>query len=401
MKKNKIFIQNFWYVNNYGACLTAYALYKILENLGNDVSLIDVSNFQESISYKFKPFINKYCKTTNRIKSFKDLQDINLENAIYITGSDQVFRPHLVKNKLKYFLFDYINEKAKKVSFSASFGVTKEKFLKETSPDTVEQMKKSLHSFDAISVREKHGIDICNEIFNINAEWIIDPVFILDKSYFNELAEKSSKKFDNKIVSCVFDKKNNKIDKFLQKKYNAEVIEMWGNNLAIEEWLAAIKNCKFLITNSFHATCFAIIFNKPFICLAKDMGASPRFESLFELLGLNIPCINNINEIYQKDCIINLDYEKVNPKISQEAKKFLAFWEKICEIKPSHIEEKKEIRTRFLETRLTELEEETKIKNQIKKCIWNTWIIIFNKLPKFIQNIIRNIKGIIQNAKTK
>ena len=59
MKKNKIFIQNFWYVNNYGACLTAYALYKILENLGNDVSLIDVSNFQESISYKFKPFINK------------------------------------------------------------------------------------------------------------------------------------------------------------------------------------------------------------------------------------------------------------------------------------------------------------------------------------------------------
>ena len=76
MKKNKIFIQNFWYVNNYGACLTAYALYKILENLGNDVSLIDVSNFKKALATNLNLLLINTVKLltgSNHLKIYKTL----------------------------------------------------------------------------------------------------------------------------------------------------------------------------------------------------------------------------------------------------------------------------------------------------------------------------------------
>lgn len=394
MKNNKIYIQNFWYVNNYGASLTAFALYKLLKQLDCEVRLINVSSYNESIHYAFNNFIKKYCKTTNRITCLSDIRNINDKNAIYITGSDQVLRPHLVLNNLKYFLFDYVNPFAKKLSFSASFGVDKEKFLQENSSKTIEHMKTSLKSFDFISVREKSGVEICKDLFDIDAEWIIDPVFILNKKYYEDLATQSNQNFNGKIVSCIFDKKDNKSDKFLSKKYNAEVIELWNSNLTIEEWLSAIKDCNFLITNSYHAMCFAIIFNKPFISLSKDMGASARFESLFEMLGIEDQSINNINEIYGRDCIFKIAYEKVNQRIKEEQQRGIDFLNKALESPAGKKEEKIETKMQFLENKVCELEQQATLKYQIKKEIWHLWLIIFHKyLPNPIKNIIRFVRN--------
>ncbi len=394
MNQNKVYIQNFWYVNNYGACLTAFALYKILEQLDYDVNLIDVSSLGQSINYAFEKFIKKYCKTTNRVKFLSDIKNINDKNAIYITGSDQVFRPHLVLDNLKYFLFDYVNPCAKKVSFSASFGVDKEKFINETDSKIIEKMKLSLNSFDFVSVREKSGVDICKDLFDVGAEWIIDPVFILDKKSFENLTNEVSRDFKNKIVSCMFDKKNNQLDKFLEKKYSSKVVELWESGFTIEEWIAAIKNCKFLVTNSFHATCFAIIFNKPFICLAKDKGASSRFESLFDMLNIKDESVNLIDEIYERDCLFKIDYAKVNTRIAEESKKGLDFLNMILATPTSKTEEKIKANIQFLETEVCELEKEATLKYQIKKELWNLWIIIFHKyLPYSLKNIIRFMRN--------
>ncbi len=398
MKDNKIYIQNFWYVNNYGACLTAYALYKILENMDYNVFLIDLSQKHEKELYLFKSFVTNYCNTTKWIKNFLDVESINKSNTIFITGSDQVFRAFFKKKYIRkyfdYFLFDYLNPNAKKIAFSASFGLDRVGFINETNLNTIDKMKTSLKSFDFISVREKSGVEICKYLFDVNAEWIIDPVFILNKKYYENLATQSSQNFNGKIVSCMFDKKDNKVDKFLLKKYNAEVIELWNSNLSIEEWLSAIKDCKFLITNSYHAMCFAIIFNKPFIALSKDMGASARFESLFEMLGIEDQSINKINEIYTKNCIFNVDYEKINLRIDEERQKGIDFLKKVLDAPVSKKEEKIEARKQFLENKVCELEKEATLKYQIKKKLWNLWLIIFYKyLPSPIKNIIKLMRN--------
>lgn len=392
-KANNVYIQNFWYVNNYGACLTAYALYTIISKLNYNVKLIDISNVSEALSYAFRNFINQHCKITKQIKSYSDLKEIVDRNSIYICGSDQVFRPFLTKDNLNKFLFDYVNQ-AKKIAFSASFGVNKEKFFQETSEEIIENMKNSLKSFDFISVREQQGVEICQDIFGVNAEWIIDPVFILNNSYYYDLSKNLKKPTKEYIASCIFEKKNNKLDKFLSKKHNCKVFELHNSKLSIEEWLNKIANCRFLVTNSYHAMCFAIIFNKPFIALSKDMGASSRFDSLFEMLGIENQSIDSIDEIYQRDCVFKVDWEKVNKRIEEERKRGIDFLQMALDTPCGKFKEKQEVRTKFLEETICKLEQQANLKYQLKKELWNLWLVIWHKyLPERIKNIIRILRG--------
>ena len=187
-KNNKVFIQNFWYANNYGAVLTAFALYKLIEVLGYDVSLIDISNKRDKQKDIFHNFITKYCNITKHIeiKNILDLESINIKNATYVLGSDQVLRPFYLGSTLEYFLFNYVNRNSKKIAFSASFGVDKNKFIAETSKQNLELIKQALSSFDFISTREESGVKICKEVFDTDANWTIDPVFILNSSIYDE-----------------------------------------------------------------------------------------------------------------------------------------------------------------------------------------------------------------------
>ena len=358
---NQITIINYWANRiNYGADLTAYALQYLIDTLDDYSSLLIDNQF---LSFKygytnlnfFKNF-EKNLKKTNYLSKYSDFINLNNYSETFISGSDQVFRvSKLGENKYQY-LLDFVNSDKKKIAFSASFGVNKEKFLRENPSETIEHMKTSLKSFDFISVREKSGVEICKELFEVDAEWIIDPVFIIDKSNYDELIKNSTKDFSNKIVSYVLDtnKEYKNAHKYFSKKYNLEVIELANSNESIENWLAAIKNCEFLITDSFHGMCFAIIFNKPFICLANKQRGASRFESILEMLNIENQCINDVNEIYEKDCIFKVDYEKVNQRIAEEAQKGLDFLKKALEAPVGKREEKIEARMKFLENKVYE-----------------------------------------------
>lgn len=385
-------ILNFWWAANYGANLTAYALQQLIENS----ILVDNSDFQQCLASKqefHRNFAKTYLNTGNVCRSTLSLLNLNKICNTFIVGSDQVFRPYLNKRIADTFLLDFADTNAKKIAFSASFGVNKEKFLKENSQQSIEKIKQALKSFDYISIREKSGIEICRDVLGINAKWIIDPVFVLDKSKYNELIFNSKKDFSGNIVSCIFEKQNNKLDKYLEKKYHKKVVELWHSNLSVEDWLNAIKNCEFLVTNSYHAMCFAIIFNKPFIALSKDMGASARFESLFEMLNIKDQSINDIKEIYERNCIFEVDYDVVNKRIEEERQKGLDFLKMALKAPVQVTPAKVEARMKFLENKVCELEQQATVKYQIKKELWNSWLIIFHKyLPTPVKNVIRLVR---------
>ena len=199
-QKPPVYIQNFWHANNYGAVITGYALYKIIEQKGYDTKLIDVSTTEDKRKYNFNKFINKYCKTTKHIQTYSDLEDIIDPTATYITGSDQIFRPDLAKDNLSNFLLDYLKTQ-RKIAFSASFGLSKDEFIENNSKEDVNHIKDSLQSFDFVSVREYDGVDICKNVFNVDAEHIIDPVFILDKTKYDEIIKTSKKNYQNMVAA--------------------------------------------------------------------------------------------------------------------------------------------------------------------------------------------------------
>ena len=414
MKQNNIAILNYWWAANYGANLTAYALQQLIYNS----VLIDNSDWLQRLQEsKFKfhiDFSKKFLLTTPVYRKVSDFLKINNLAKTFIVGSDQVFRIlYIQKKRYEYFL-DFADANSKKIAFSASFGVDKEKVLKEADDKTIRQMKASLQSFDFVSVREKSGVEICRDLFNVNAEWIIDPVFILEIDKYIDLIKNSTIDYSGKIVSYIFEKnkKYPKAYKYIEKKYNTKVVETADSNISIENWLASIKNCKFLITDSFHGMCFAIIFNKPFICISNKQRCTARFESILEMLNIDYQCIDSIDEIYKKDCIFKIDYEKVNKRIKEERQRGLDFLKKALDAPAGKFKEKQEVRTMFLEEKICELELQGRLNIIFHKYLWNLWLIIFHKylwnlwliifhkyLPEFLKNIIRKLRDLNANRR--
>ena len=70
-------------------------------------------------------------------------------------------------------------------------------------------------------------------------------------------------------------------------------------NIWAADWLKCFAKSKFVITDSFHGMCFALIFNKPFIVIANYGRGIERFESLLDMCNLNdrLIDINNLNDI--------------------------------------------------------------------------------------------------------
>ena len=395
----KIYNINFWYTrHNYGANLTAFALQSVLEQLGYDFSLInnplkELEHKHRNYTFAFN-FQKKYLKTTKYIN--KNIEFLNNDGNCFITGSDQVFRPIYMRGKPEQYLLDFVKPDKKKIAFSASFGLNKEQFLEENSKEVIDNMKQSLKSFDFVSVREKSGIEICKDLFGVNAEWIIDPVFILDKEKYNELIEHSTNVYKNKIVSYVLDTNDeySKAYKYLSQKYNKPVIETKDTNISVENWLASIRDCDLFVTDSFHGMCFALIFNKPFICLANKERGGSRFESICEMFGIEYQCIESITEVMQRDCVFKVHYEGVNKRIKEERQKGLDFLNKALNSPTKITQEKIDARTRYLEKRVTELEEQNNLQSQI----WQTWKNVFMYLPEPVKKIIGLLWRIIKNG---
>ena len=78
-------------------------------------------------------------------------------------------------------------------------------------------------------------------------------------------------------------------------------------NVGIEDWLAYIYHASFVITDSFHGTCFSLIFEKQFICIMNKARGISRFETLFSKLNLRNAAVNDALEL-----IAALDREKVD-----------------------------------------------------------------------------------------
>ncbi len=402
MKNVDIF--NFWWVSNYGALLTAYALQSLVNKLGYNPLLINNSyRHNELISENFaKNFEQFYLKTSNKVSLYSDLNCLNQKSNIFITGSDQILRPTAARERLSQYLQDFVSINSKKITMAASFAVDKKTLLEETNSQILENMKISLKSFDFISVREKSGVEICKDLFDVDAEWIIDPVFIMNKSNYDALIKNSTKDFSYKIVSYVLDpnKEYEKAYKYLEKKYNKKILKTAYSDISVEDWLASIKNCEFLITDSFHGMCFAIIFNKPFICITNPKRGATRFESILEMLKIENQCIDNIDATYEKDCIFKINYEKVNQRIEEEAQKGLDFLKRALEAPVGKKEEKIEAKIHFLENKIYELEQQANSKYQVKEELWNLWLIIFHKyLPKPIKIIIRFARDFVNGDK--
>ena len=345
-------VVGWWYNSNYGGTLTYYALHQALKSMGLSVLMIE----KASSNTDYKP---DYSQIPRRFaKKYYDISDIynpgkmgELNNICdsFISGSDQLFSSALWEYSGPNYFLDFAHPLKNMISYASSFG---ESFNANVA--FRQKVSYYLRRFSSLSVRENYAVDIMKNNFGLEATNVLDPVFICDVAEYDKLIEKSKVKInDNYFCSFILDPNEEKRKSiiYLNKKLNLPYTNLihatdFENKMKqldldnikpdidIEDFLAYYKNAKFIITDSFHGTCFAIIFRKPFISIANKIRGVRRFESLLETFGLKDRLVYDCNEIYENpELFSNIDYDKVYEKIS-EIKTFSYNWLKNALLNP-------------------------------------------------------------------
>lgn len=323
--------------HNYGANMTHYALCSFLKSKGYSVLMIDL--FKNSClslpidrDDPFELYLkNPYSYLADIIEPENEWDYIELNNicSIFLVGSDQLWRNYFLTSTNYYSTLDWTDDNKYRISYATSFG---SEIFEGNSKETAE-LAERLERFQYISVREQSGVDICKNIFGRTATCVIDPVFLCDKSVYVSL-------MDSVVNSRVprraylgeyildMDEYKVKIAKKVMKEIKSNNYALIGDAMVkfdpldgarVEEWLEMIYKSEFLVTDSFHGTCFAIIFHKQFITIfeKKNHRGYTRIESLLGMLGLKERLINAENECNLLE-IVNrkIDYQNVDIRIN-------------------------------------------------------------------------------------
>ena len=366
-------------LGNYGGMIQAYALVKILRNLGHDARNLaflplPLPNFWRApiqhlrqrlqLGERLRVFrlmcspapagtkvprilnIMHGCRFQHQYVPYCRIGDSPTDQLIehgieaIVVGSDQVWRDIYARSmkSLPFFFLDFAPEeiRCRSIAYAASFGSDT---WGGTDGET-EICRSLLQDFKAVSVRESSGVNICRNIFEKEALHVLDPTMLLDaEDYDTLIASKPGRDTEapfictylldqtseiSDAVSCISRKLNLPLEplqaepQFARKKHRFPI--------SVARWLRGIRHCQYLITDSFHGCVFAIIFNKPFVCLGnKDRGAA-RFESLLSTFGLQDRLVIKQNaEAIQQILNTRVDWDKVNAIRQKERERALHF----------------------------------------------------------------------------
>lgn len=321
---------------NYGGILQAYALQTTLTRLGHSVILLEPK--PQRIHHPFKmPLVylkRAFCKFLlrqdvmifkspqqrtrvhtdafiKRYLSITHIQKWGNEQAkefdAFVVGSDQIWRPRYCYSLGHAFLDFTQGINTKRIAYAASFGIGTNEFTEEQ----ISLCKPLAQNFDYISTREDSGIKLCKDLFDVPAVQMIDPTLLLAKEdYVNLIQGTSTPASNGNLLVYILDEKpetESQLTSLVKQKnltpfrvnskveqYDAPISERIQP--PVEHWLRGFQDAEFVITDSFHACVFSILFHKPFICIGnKDRGMS-RFTSLLKMFHLEDRLVSSLED---------------------------------------------------------------------------------------------------------
>lgn len=356
----KIGIITFHRAINYGAALQTYALQKYLNDSNYDAEVIDyrcdhmenlykvltIKNksikqiirgiinfgFAYNKKNKFYKFLNHNVRISTKVYDKTNIIESNAQYDKFITGSDQVFNYACSQFDKNYFL-DFVKNVEKKFSYAASFGM---KIIPE---QYIVEYKRLLSTFSELSIRETTGQNIVKNLLGKKTELSLDPVFLLNKEKWEQLAKKPKKEhyiliYKLNTSNLIFDfaRKLSKITGAKIIALNFDLVDQLKTPdikgvyaASVEEFLGYFKYADYVVTNSFHGTAFSVIFHKNFYveALQKDFKPNDRVESLLNLTKLTSCKITKLDDCKLK---VDRDFNEADFLIMQQqiiAKQYL------------------------------------------------------------------------------
>ncbi|MDW8486846.1 MULTISPECIES: polysaccharide pyruvyl transferase family protein [Bifidobacterium] len=316
---------------NFGSALQTYALRKYLTSLGHDVhvidyrsddfrnywifrkrgiksSVLDVLSLRGNLNRRasFQSFWRKYFNLTDRTYEGKDAEQYLASDLkdydVLICGSDQIWNLDCTSGPVAPFFLSFAADTATRIAYAPSLSHSKFEEKNFTDEDK-RKIAHWLHDFAAISVRELLPAQQFQALTEKPFVETLDPTLLLDVEDYREIqAQQLPKKLRSEKYVFAYtlwpdSEMVNYLDKlahdrkltivYYSKKpihYISHSVNVWGIGPA--EFLALIDNADCVVSNSFHATVFSILYGKPFLTFGTGQNNS-RMETLLGKLGMS------------------------------------------------------------------------------------------------------------------
>ena len=320
---------------NYGNAITNYALYHAL-TVDKNVLMIDTGVYQAK--GKFEDFFRRHFLLSSEYYGRREWTEIQDNCDAFVVGSDQVWNSKFAEGAHwgNYFQLDFVRDDKKKISYASSFG------QRGLEPRT-EEDKRLYRRFQHISVREAFGVESCRELYGMDAEQVVDPVFLLKDMEYDALirqwnAEIPDQEEEPYIVAYLLSPtvEKRKFCEKLQERLdgmkivyiidNAMEVRDWGRHvlnfenvrvdLDVEEWLCYLRKADYVVTDSFHGTCFSIIFHKTFLSIVNRQ--TDRFQFFESLPGISDRILQKADVAMTDTMFEEINYDVVDEKLGQE-----------------------------------------------------------------------------------
>lgn len=378
----KIFIITCHNVYNYGASLQSYGLLHYLHSRGHDVRIIDyrpdlfgysligeilnVNNpewntnfirrsiyrmthapqrawealrnrlFNHTKRNRFDRFTDKYLRlTTKRYLCFEELlsSDEFSDVDIFIAGSDQIWNTFDKKGRDPSFYLQFVPGSARRISYAASIASA------SLNPLYQDKVIKMISELDLVSVREHESIFMLKEMGVSEVFPVCDPVFLLDREDWQRLS--SGIYFTSPFILVYDSDQSEEIRQIacsLSEQTGLPIVSVgphrysyvqenyldWGPS----EFIDGMMNAEYVVTNSFHALAFSLIFNKKFWIVPRTEDRNVRLTSILNFLNLEnrIPKYSSMTpEILMED----IDFVVLGNKISEWRSTSMKFLERV------------------------------------------------------------------------
>ena len=324
--KPTVGILTFHGADNYGAVLQAYALSKWLTDhgchaeiadyripeydqyrtfrgiryyLGSPKTLVlDILSMasRRRRSVRFRSFRKQYLPISDRCwRSAGELAQAADQYDVWICGSDQIWNPTKVGSELGVFLLDFAGPGNRKVSYAPSMGVSRPE------PEEMAHFVRSLSGFHAVSVREADMAELFSPYVGAKIWETCDPVFLLGDGAYDSMDGKprlepyvflyvvgSAKANAAMIRSAETYSERHGLRLYYIIDGNRVMFRVRGKSFfgcSPEEFLSLIRQAEHVISNSFHATAFSLLFKKSFVTYRKT-GTAGRMGHLLERFGM-------------------------------------------------------------------------------------------------------------------
>lgn len=294
--------------------------------------LLENENKELNKARMFEKFRNDHLNTTEiEYHSIEELRQNPPEAEVYICGSDQVWNNSLHSKNTAGWYLDFGNPSIRRISYAASIGRNIEKGEQST-------FKTYLNHLNAISVRESSAQALCQSLGFSNVEVVGDPTLLLSANHYLSLCKDIPKQEHPYLFMYMLNISTpeeigwDKVSAYLQARSldlktvcssgylpARELIPDNRNILAsIPEWIALIRDARYVITTSFHGMMFCILLHKPFLVMKltnQYAKGNNRMTSLLATLGIE-ERIHNSSLPFDRQMENEINWTEVEKKLA-------------------------------------------------------------------------------------